>query len=432
MVNKLLVESGDYNTFAQNDLGVSVAMNSHLALKAGLQARRNSDVDADTQEDRHPDHDERGLPLQVSARLAAQATESRPRPAPAARAATRCPSASGSPAGAGQSSARSPAPSPAEPPARPDDSASSMRCANAATGTWQLPCRARFIARSASTQMRVAHGPAPRTARAWRDRPPGIRPRWRPARVPATSPARPAARGCALETQPLQPGAGQHDGVVVARIQLGQARVDVAAQVQQLQVGAAARATAPAGAARKCPRARPAASASMRCVLVGDEGVGRVGALQDRRAARTARPAPSARPSANAPRSRLRRAAWPAPVPSGTGPCRRSPPASDPAPRRRACSSAPGSTVEAGMRGAQRARPRVRSARGRAGSCGWRCAAWSCGHYEAGAPWLRYGETRPRYRALDRSRRPATQRRLTSSGSLPWRSRPARGRRRCA
>ena len=45
--NTLLVESGTSNTFAQNDLGVSVAMNSHLALKAGLQARHNSDVDAE-------------------------------------------------------------------------------------------------------------------------------------------------------------------------------------------------------------------------------------------------------------------------------------------------------------------------------------------------------------------------------------------------
>lgn len=47
IVNKLLVESGQYNTFAQNDLGVSVTMNSHLALKAGWQARHNSDVATD-------------------------------------------------------------------------------------------------------------------------------------------------------------------------------------------------------------------------------------------------------------------------------------------------------------------------------------------------------------------------------------------------
>lgn len=47
IVNTLLIESGDYNTFAQNDLGVSVTMNSHLALKAGWQARHNSNVDED-------------------------------------------------------------------------------------------------------------------------------------------------------------------------------------------------------------------------------------------------------------------------------------------------------------------------------------------------------------------------------------------------
>jgi len=44
--NTLLVESGTSNTFAQNDLGLSVAMNQNLALKAGLQARRNSEVNS--------------------------------------------------------------------------------------------------------------------------------------------------------------------------------------------------------------------------------------------------------------------------------------------------------------------------------------------------------------------------------------------------
>jgi len=47
LVNTLLVESGSYNTFAQNDFGVSVSMNEHLALKAGWQARHNSDVAED-------------------------------------------------------------------------------------------------------------------------------------------------------------------------------------------------------------------------------------------------------------------------------------------------------------------------------------------------------------------------------------------------
>lgn len=42
--NNLLVEAGSYNTFAQNDLGLSVSMNDRLALKAGWQARHNSDV----------------------------------------------------------------------------------------------------------------------------------------------------------------------------------------------------------------------------------------------------------------------------------------------------------------------------------------------------------------------------------------------------
>jgi len=44
LVNTLLLESGSDNTFAQNDLGIAVAMNKSLALKASWQARYNSDV----------------------------------------------------------------------------------------------------------------------------------------------------------------------------------------------------------------------------------------------------------------------------------------------------------------------------------------------------------------------------------------------------
>jgi putative salt-induced outer membrane protein len=44
LFNTLLVESGSYNTFAQNDFGLAVNMNKHFALKAGWQARHNSDV----------------------------------------------------------------------------------------------------------------------------------------------------------------------------------------------------------------------------------------------------------------------------------------------------------------------------------------------------------------------------------------------------
>lgn len=45
LLNTLLVESGNDNTFVQNDLNLAVAMNAHLALKAGVQARHNSQVD---------------------------------------------------------------------------------------------------------------------------------------------------------------------------------------------------------------------------------------------------------------------------------------------------------------------------------------------------------------------------------------------------
>ena len=45
VVNTLLVESGEDNTFAQNDLGLAVKINAAFALKAGLQVRHNTDVE---------------------------------------------------------------------------------------------------------------------------------------------------------------------------------------------------------------------------------------------------------------------------------------------------------------------------------------------------------------------------------------------------
>lgn len=42
--NRLLLEAGSDNAFAQNDFGVAVAMNEAFALKAGLQLRHNTDV----------------------------------------------------------------------------------------------------------------------------------------------------------------------------------------------------------------------------------------------------------------------------------------------------------------------------------------------------------------------------------------------------
>lgn len=44
LTDRLLVEAGRDNTFVQNDLGVSVAINSRFALKVGFQVRHNTDV----------------------------------------------------------------------------------------------------------------------------------------------------------------------------------------------------------------------------------------------------------------------------------------------------------------------------------------------------------------------------------------------------
>ena len=44
LTSDLVVESGGGDTFAQNDLGLSVAINQRFALKTGLQLRHNSDV----------------------------------------------------------------------------------------------------------------------------------------------------------------------------------------------------------------------------------------------------------------------------------------------------------------------------------------------------------------------------------------------------
>ena len=44
LYNVLLIESGSDNTFASNELGVAVAINDKLALKAGFDARHNTDV----------------------------------------------------------------------------------------------------------------------------------------------------------------------------------------------------------------------------------------------------------------------------------------------------------------------------------------------------------------------------------------------------
>lgn len=45
LTNRLLVESGGDNTFVENALGLSVAINARLSLKAGVAVRHNTDVD---------------------------------------------------------------------------------------------------------------------------------------------------------------------------------------------------------------------------------------------------------------------------------------------------------------------------------------------------------------------------------------------------
>jgi putative salt-induced outer membrane protein len=45
LTNRLLVEAGSDNTFAENVLGLQVAINARLALKAGVSVRHNTDVD---------------------------------------------------------------------------------------------------------------------------------------------------------------------------------------------------------------------------------------------------------------------------------------------------------------------------------------------------------------------------------------------------
>ena len=44
LYDNLLVEAGNDNTFASNDFGISVAISEAFALKAGLEARHNTDV----------------------------------------------------------------------------------------------------------------------------------------------------------------------------------------------------------------------------------------------------------------------------------------------------------------------------------------------------------------------------------------------------
>ena len=63
-----------------------------------------------------------------------------------------------------------------------------------------------------------------------------------------------------LATEPDQAGCGEHQRVDLAVGELAQARVDVAAELDDVEVRRAARAAAPRGARWPCPRARPPAA----------------------------------------------------------------------------------------------------------------------------------------------------------------------------
>ena len=182
----------------------------------------------------------------------------------------------------------------------------------------------------------------------------------------------------------LQAGAGQHDGVVIAGVELGQAGVDVAAQVAAIAGPGAGRAAVPAGAATRCRPAHPAAMRRCSEALIADEGIGRIGAFEDRRQREAGSSsigtslsectAQSASPRSIATSSSFRNRPLP-PISASVGR----------AFGRRACSSAPARRPARDARRAG-ARPRVRSAIGRAGFCGWRCAgSASCGMMAIGA-----------------------------------------------
>ena len=84
--------------------------------------------------------------------------------------------------------------------------------------------------------------------------------RARPARRRAASGRSRRQRGCGRPGQPLQPRGGQHDGVVLAFVELAQPRVEVAAQRLARQVGPQRDQAAPRGAGSRCRPPRPAAA----------------------------------------------------------------------------------------------------------------------------------------------------------------------------
>ena len=151
------------------------------------------------------------------------------------------------------------------PSAARSTSVSPCQLACAASGTLQLPPSARETARSACTASQVGRCVSVRQASSQQAAVVARAPRCRarPGRRRAASArARRRARMRSRQAQTLQPGGGQHDGVVVAFVELAQPRVEVAAQRLDAAGRAAGRAAAPRGAGSRCRRTRPAAAAA--------------------------------------------------------------------------------------------------------------------------------------------------------------------------
>ncbi len=82
-----------------------------------------------------------------------------------------------------------------------------------------------------------------------------------------------------LEPEALEPGGREHGRVAVAGVELGEARVDVAAQHDDLEVGPAMTQLALAAQARGAD-ARALRQGSQRFVARRDEGIARIAALE--------------------------------------------------------------------------------------------------------------------------------------------------------
>ena len=113
-----------------------------------------------------------------------------------------------------------------------------------------------------------------------------------------------------LQPQALQPGGGEDDRVDLARVELAQPRVDVAAQLRRPRGRAARRATAPAAARRTCPPARRGqpdkAAAREACPSARTRGRRAPRPAAGSPRFRSPAPARPARPSPSAPRGRSR------------------------------------------------------------------------------------------------------------------------------